>query len=343
MTKTSIRIAPAAEDVQAEDLDTIAVAGRATHTVEADGARGWIAAALCASAASRTLEGRRLIEEAPIRSRAAIIAELLLTRQLETVAERARDFGIAVDGWHIAAQIEIDDRGSRPGANAVAEHALREELLRVALRVARAQGSATWEGTQLSSALFLVSTQRSDPGLRGTTERLSILKEVVNRLKAYQPERTFAVGVGGAHEGADGIRASGAEAAAAALLARADERGNRVLLFDATGLRRMLLAWSGSTAARQAIDDLLAPLDSLGREKSDTAVRTLAAYLSEQGSLLRAGERLRVHRNAISYRIRKYVGLLEADLADPDDRFALELACRIRLMQGPFRQAADGD
>jgi DNA-binding PucR family transcriptional regulator len=144
----------------------------------------------------------------------------------------------------------------------------------------------------------------------------------------------YAAGVGGPHEGVEGLQATAAEAAAAVSTARGDERGGEVVGFDAVGLRRMLLAWSGSDPARKAIDDLLAPLDRLGGAKTDAAVRTLAAYLAEQGSLVRAGARLHLHRNAVAYRIRRIAALLEADLADPDDRFALELACRARLVLG---------
>jgi len=49
---------------------------------------------------------------------------------------------------------------------------------------------------------------------------------------------------------------------------------------------------------------------------------------------VRAGARLHLHRNAVAYRMRRIAALLDADLADPDDRFALELACRARLILG---------
>jgi hypothetical protein len=41
-----------------------------------------------------------------------------------------------------------------------------------------------------------------------------------------------------------------------------------------------------------------------------------------------AGEHLHLHRNAVAYRIKNIQTLLDADLEDADDRFALELACR---------------
>lgn len=313
-------------------LEVIAAGGRPLHRVEAAGTWGGIAAALCAEAASRRADAMRRREEAPIRSRAGVLAELLLGSRGDSaaVAERARELGVPVDGWHLATQVEL---GGQP-ADPVATHALQEEVFHLALRAARTLGPGSWSGAQLRSAVLLVCTQRSDPGLRATAEMIRVLDRVLQRLRRRWPELSFATGVGGPHEGVEGLQATAAEAAAAASIARADGHNGGVVGFDAVGLRRMLLAWSGSDPARKAIDDLLAPLDRLGGAKTDAAVRTLGAYLAEQGSLVRAGERLHLHRNAVAYRMRRIAALLDADLADPDDRFALELACRARLVLG---------
>jgi sugar diacid utilization regulator len=314
----------------------IAAGGRPLHEVRVEGPWGELAAALCADAASRRAEAARRNEEAPIRSRAGVLAELLLDPRAGsgTVAERARELGVPVDGWHVAAQIEIGRDGDPALSDPIASHTLREDAFHLALRSARALGPGSWTGAQLRSAAILVCTRRSDPGLRATTELVRVLERVVHRLRDRWPDLTFATGVGGPHEGVEGIHATAAEAAAAVSLAGGGRRGDEVVGFDAGGLRRMLFVWSGSEPARKAIDDLLAPLDSLGGAKTEAAVRTLAAYLGEQGSLVRAGKRLHLHRNAVGYRMRRIAALLEADLGDPDDRFALELACRARLMLG---------
>jgi DNA-binding PucR family transcriptional regulator len=101
---------------------------------------------------------------------------------------------------------------------------------------------------------------------------------------------------------------------------------------DETGLRRVLLDFYASPLSRALLNDILAPLDALGTERSAIAVRTLLAYLSNRNSLARAGEALTLHPNAVNYRIRKIEQSLQLDLEDPDIRFALELACRMRLM-----------
>lgn len=327
-----VMLEPVGENADPLAPQVVSLVGRPLQRVVVDAACGELAAALCAEAATRRADAARRDEEAPIRSRAGILAELLLGSGDNTASlvERAREVGVSVDGWHVASQIEIAGSDANGHDNPVAAHAQREEVFHLALRTARALGAGSWNGVQLRSAVVLVCSQQADPGLRATAATVRLIERVVERLRERWPELGFVAGVGGPHEGLEGFRATAAEAAAAASIAGAGE----VVGFDAVGLRRMLVAWSGSDPARKAIDDLLAPLDRLGGAKTDAAVRTLAAYLAEQGSLVRAGRRLHLHRNAVAYRIRRIAALLDADLNDPDDRFALELACRARLVRG---------
>ncbi|QTV80063.1 helix-turn-helix domain-containing protein [Microbacterium sp. NIBRBAC000506063] len=101
---------------------------------------------------------------------------------------------------------------------------------------------------------------------------------------------------------------------------------------DVTGLRRVLLDFYASPTSRGLLQDVLHPLDELGPERSMTAVRTLVAYLSTQNSLAQAAQRLMLHPNAVGYRMRWIREALDLDLDDPDVRFAVELACRVRLL-----------
>ena len=75
---------------------------------------------------------------------------------------------------------------------------------------------------------------------------------------------------------------------------------------------------------------LLAPLERLGEGKAGTAIRTLQVYLDNWGSLARSGEALHLHPNAVAHRMKRIRALLPVDLDDPDQRLALQIACRAR-------------
>ena len=93
------------------------------------------------------------------------------------------------------------------------------------------------------------------------------------------------------------------------------------------------MEWYASDTVRASVRDQLAPLENLGAARADTAIRTLAAYLDEQGSIVKTAQRLHLHRNAVSYRLRWITELLAVDFDDPDQRLALHLACRAHLLE----------
>jgi DNA-binding PucR family transcriptional regulator len=130
----------------------------------------------------------------------------------------------------------------------------------------------------------------------------------------------------------EGLRTCAAEALAALGAARSLGRTDVAVPIDEVALPRTLIDWLTSDAGRLATRRLLEPLDELGPERADAAVQTLSAYLDTQGSLVRAAERLHLHRNAVGYRLRQIRERIGADLDDPDQRLALQLACRARLL-----------
>jgi DNA-binding PucR family transcriptional regulator len=139
-------------------------------------------------------------------------------------------------------------------------------------------------------------------------------------------------GVGGAHQGVDGLLASVDEARAAATAARTMSWAGAPVQFDRAGLRRTLVEWYASDTAQDAVATVLAPLVELGGARSERLIKTLHVYLDNQGSLTRTAEALSLHRNAVSYRINQVFSLLDVDPENPDDRLLLQLACRAREM-----------
>ncbi len=150
-------------------------------------------------------------------------------------------------------------------------------------------------------------------------------------MRAGGVQRALHVGIGGAHRGATAFRSSAAEARSAASLAATAPDG--IAAFDATGVHALVIGWLAADTSRALLDEVLGPLDRLGAPRGPELVRTLDVYLDARGSLQRVAEALSLHRNAVAYRMRQIRELLaDVDLDDPDQRLALQIACRARRL-----------
>jgi len=121
-----------------------------------------------------------------------------------------------------------------------------------------------------------------------------------------------------------------AEAAARATLEAADLLASPPSVARAARLPAYLLIGSvrnlpdGTRQARELLDPILVGRPEVQAERLDT----LRAVLGSP-SLNEAATRLGVHRNTVAYRVARLEELAGWDLADPDLRFALELAVRV--------------
>ena len=282
--------------------------------------------------AGRLLDLARQAREVPVRSRSELLAELLMSDSAinEDLLERARQLAIPIGGWHVVVRIEADDlQEAEP--DEVQRFELLEAAGQAALHAVTATGG-TWYLSRIARAIVLVRVTTSNPGPQAGARAARSAERALEAIKGRLPALRFRAGVGAPHEGPTGLRASAAEARGALLAARAALKPAGVAAHDAVGVRRMLMEWYASDTARASVRDQLAPLERLGPARADTAIRTLAAYLDEQGSIIKTAQRLHLHRNAVANRLRGITELLEMDLDDPDQRLALQLACRARLL-----------
>jgi len=275
-----------------------------------------------------TAMGRvRREQDAPVRSRSELLTELLATEpgRDASLLRRGRALGLPVDAWHTVTLVGFDEGISD---DPVHVEELRRAVERTALAAARAV-SGTWHLARSEGHVVLVRDTDAESGARGATAVHAAGAAVQTVLEERFPRIAARVGIGGEHLGPAGLRASAGEARAALAAARP---GQGPAVFDASGLRAMLAEWYATDSARRSVSTLLEPLEQLGGRRAEEAIGTLQVYLEEQGSVSRAARRLHLHRNAVGYRIRRIADRLDVDLADPEARLALQLACRARLL-----------
>lgn len=133
-----------------------------------------------------------------------------------------------------------------------------------------------------------------------------------------------ATGVGSLENGPNGLAASLSEAADAARIAVNRSATGWFVRVDGLGLEQLLLAWTRNDTFVPAAESLLAPL----RESGDELLSTLSAFLDNESRIAATATALGLHRNTVSTRIQRVQELLGVDMADPEARLALHLACR---------------
>jgi len=175
-----------------------------------------------AASAGRLLDLARRAREVPARSRSELLAELLISESAvnEDLLDRARQLNVALGGWHVAVRIEADDLdgpgldGSGPG-EAARDEVRRYELLeaagQIALQAAAAAGG-TWYLSRVARAIVLIKMTTSDPGPQAGAQAARSAARALAALRERLPALPFRAGVGSAHEGPTGLRASAAEA-----------------------------------------------------------------------------------------------------------------------------------
>jgi purine catabolism regulator len=95
------------------------------------------------------------------------------------------------------------------------------------------------------------------------------------------------------------------------------------------GAFTLLLALQDDDALRSYSDNLLAPIEADGQYGSEL-LRSLEAYIEQNGQWERAARELYCHRHTLRYRIRRVEELTGRDLGRAHDRIELWLALRAR-------------
>lgn len=265
-----------------------------------------------ASAIQRWRAIRRLDAERDARIRASLLSDLLERRFGEAayLRQRALDAGWRLDGWHVAVHLTALRRGrdQLSWTDPIAA-AFRDEGLQATV-VERGDGWSAW-----------VTSERQ-PTASDTRRSIAMLRAIQDRLG---PRLQVAVGIGRGRHGPDGLARSLAEAWDAARLARNQPASGRLVHIDRLGLAQLLLAWASTDTFAPTAAALLAPL----RQHPGDLVQTLTTFLDCGAFVADTAAALGVHRNTVASRVRRIERLLGVDLAKPDDRLALHLACRV--------------
>ncbi|WP_260635286.1 PucR family transcriptional regulator [Streptomyces angustmyceticus] len=272
---------------------------------------------------SLELERRHLSDEPERRRRSALLSELLADE--DPSADRARDMlrsagltaervrGVVVEAAGAPGTRTANGAGAATGtgtAGGAADGAAREMAADLALAV--------------PGGLVRVVDGATGPVVEAVVGEELDVREVLAR---FAPRCPAGIGPATAPEA---VRVSLRQAAG--LLAVSRAAGEPAHARQSQASRLLLDLGDGSTLHGYA-DSVLGPLDLA--DHGEELIATLAAWLETGGVWDATSRRLGVHRHTVRNRLDKAMDLTGRRLDDPDDRFDLWLATRIRRGGAP--------
>jgi len=144
-----------------------------------------------------------------------------------------------------------------------------------------------------------------------------------SRVLARESGSSCRIGIGSLHD-LTTLRTSLAEAELALSLGAAE-----VVRIDQLGMLGLLAIDADPVRLRSMVERWIGKLVKHDAEHGSELVLTLAKFLRNRGAIEGTARDLFVHSSTLKYRLRRIREICERDLRDPDDRFNLELACRV--------------
>jgi PAS domain S-box-containing protein len=228
------------------------------------------------------------------------VEALLEGTDIERLSSHARLLAYEIDRPHRA--VAIQTSGDRNDGLDAAEQAARSVGVKTPLVTSREDrvillvaDDLDWEG--LVAAL---GTALGSPSKIGLGKRYKL-----GELNRSLDEAVFALELGGAMS-----------------------LEKSVTSFGDLGVWRILADSGEPLKLRELVDDWIGELIEHDRVHGSELVKTLSIYLDKSCATEAAAAELFVHRNTLRYRLAKVSQITGRDLADPDVRFQLQLACR---------------
>lgn len=157
----------------------------------------------------------------------------------------------------------------------------------------------------------------------------SIAGELVEQIQGRHPKARLVIGIGRPGVGPANWLQSLQQARESWRLGKEWET-TPVTYFGDLGLYQLLTGLSTNPEAARFYRKTLGKLISHDGNKNSELVQTLDAFFACHGNLSQTATRLHIHRNTLTYRLEQIANITQLDLDDPDARFSLQLALKLR-------------
>lgn len=271
-----------------------------------------IAASQGAAAAALEWAKQNAIDVASERMRATFVDELLAAEIADEQAwiQRGISLGYEMARPHVAWLVEAQGTPDWPGP---------------LLRFAEEQGVSTPYSRREEGLLLYWPLDNPKSG----RELKTLAFAFAERMAAAQPKSRLVLGLGRPALGPGQWLQSFAQARESWRLGR-EWKAAPVTYFGDLGLYQLLTALGDNAEARRFFRKTLGRLMAHDEQHNGELVETLEGFFASHGNLSQTANRLHIHRNTLTYRLERISAITQLNLDDPDARFSLQLALKLR-------------
>lgn len=173
--------------------------------------------------------------------------------------------------------------------------------------------------------LLCPGKNRQDKG-----EFLQLLGKIRQEIRRISPELNTAVGISRLCEHCEKLPQAYKEARETLSIGRKLDNSAEVYFYEDLGVYQILMNFKNMPEMAEYYRAILGKLDTLDASTRGDLIKTLEAYFHANANIYKAAQHLYLHRNTMKYRLERIKDILGVDLDEPEVRFNVQFALKIR-------------
>lgn len=152
-----------------------------------------------------------------------------------------------------------------------------------------------------------------------------LAEQIKNSVTKNIPGITVSIGIGNCYDKLTEMKKSLSEAERALQAAKWMHANNKVFYYKDLGIYRLLFKVGDNQELESFCQETIGALLDFDRLHHAELLSTLEAFLTENGNLVKAAQKMFIHRNTLKYRLQKIEELTFISLGDSNHRLNLQI------------------
>lgn len=209
---------------------------------------------------------------------------------------------------------------------------LQDDIVHAISRLSLSRAGGSLVAFPYRNGVSVVVPWRGDreDALSARSEAIQIATRLHNYLGKEFAPKTVSVGIGRYYQDPMAISMSYREASQSFTLGRSIFGPNSITHFDSIGIYRILLHGANHEELNDFVTCQLGVIAAYDSDHNTDLLTTLEVYLREGCNAKATADKLFLHVNTVKYRLARIQNLAGIDLQEPETRFNLVLALKIR-------------